>query len=162
MNGVVDFRSLGMEIGTANIQLKQNASDNPLFYNTPHNIKAHVVHSQSVIRLPEHSVILADNSFEPHHAFMLNNHIWGVQFHPEFNEEIMKSIINIYSEELTAEGVDVANVINSICYTPYGSIILENKNTYGILKTSNPTVLSSNVLGILSLIILKYYQASAV
>lgn len=62
-------------------------------------IFGHVTHSQTVIKLPEQAVLLVSNEFEPHHAFKLNNDMYGVPFHPEFTAEINHAYIGVPSEK---------------------------------------------------------------
>jgi GMP synthase (glutamine-hydrolysing) len=137
MNGEVDWRPICREIGTVDIYLKTEAQDNSLFANIPNKIKAHAVHSQSISKLPEGAVILADNDWEPYHAFSLNNHIWGIQFHPEFDENIIKTIIDYYHSELEDEGIDINNLTEKICSADYGTVILSN--FFNIVKSTSLT-----------------------
>ena len=126
LGGKVDFHQLGTEIGTVTINLSLAGLKDPLFYNIPDHIKVDVVHSQSVVKLPPEAEILAYNDHEPHHAFVFNSHIWGIQFHPEFNEEITKTIIKVLQKDLAAEGLNIQTILDIVSYTPYSSAILKN------------------------------------
>jgi len=64
----------------------------------PNSFKAHTIHSQTVSTLPPYAVRLAYNSHEDNHAFRIGKNAWGVQFHPEYNNNIMKSYINEVSK----------------------------------------------------------------
>ncbi len=126
LGGKVGFHKLGTEIGTVTINLSHTALKDPLFCNIPNHIKVDVVHSQSVVKLPPEAEILTYNDHEPHHAFVINSHIWGVQFHPEFDEEITKTIINVLHKDLAAEGLNIQAILDIVSYTPYSSAILKN------------------------------------
>ena len=38
---------------------------------------------------------LAGNDYEPHHAFRVGERAWGVQFHPEFDTDIMHAYVQV-------------------------------------------------------------------
>jgi GMP synthase (glutamine-hydrolysing) len=126
LGGKIKFHSRGTEIGTVKINLTTGALKDPLFYNIPDQIKAHVVHSQSIATLPAEAEILAYNDFEPHHSFVINNHIWGLQFHPEFDEEITKTIINVLRDDLATEGLNIKEILDSVSSASCGPVILKN------------------------------------
>lgn len=79
----------GPEIGTVTIHLAAMAKHDPLFKNIPSSFPAHTTHQQSVLTLPENTVVLAANRHDPHHAIRIGKHTWGVQFHPEFTTSVM-------------------------------------------------------------------------
>ena len=64
----------------------------------PETIRAHVVHSQTVTRLPSDAIRLASNDHEPVHAYRVGAVTWGVQFHPEFDERIMRKYVEEYCD----------------------------------------------------------------
>lgn len=91
---------------------------------TPTFFDAHVTHLQSVIRLPPNSVHLAASELEPHHAFRVGEHVWGVQFHPEFNEDIMRAYIGLLGERMAGEGMDPQQVYASVRPAPRSNALL--------------------------------------
>lgn len=93
LGGEVDYHPLGLEIGTVEIKLSDQAEQDVLFQGLPQCFSAHATHRQTVIKLPENAVVLANNAFEPHHAFRIGQNAWGLQFHPEFNVPAMRSYI---------------------------------------------------------------------
>ncbi|MDG3086967.1 glutamine amidotransferase [Vibrio hannami] len=101
LGGNVGFHPQGLEAGTTRISVLPEANNDPLFCAMPTSFPAHVVHFQSVISLPEGAQLLAKNDFEPHHAFRYGTSTWGVQFHPEFTEEIMLSSLEHLKGELS-------------------------------------------------------------
>jgi len=90
MGGVVGDHPKGPEIGTVDINLTAEAKKDPVFKSMPKSFKAHVTHTQSVLTLPEGAVLLAENDYEPHHAFRIGKNAWGVQFHPEYDSIISR------------------------------------------------------------------------
>jgi len=124
MGGKVGFHDKGREIGTATITKNREANDDPLFSSLPSEFSAHVSHSQSVISVPHGATILAHNSFESCHAFVLNDGVWGVQFHPEFTEDIVKAYILEHEQNILKEGNDPEQILASVRYASCGKILL--------------------------------------
>lgn len=96
LGGVSTYHENGMEIGTVEINLEEGAKNDRIFSKLPPSFKAHTVHSQTVIKLPKNAVRLASNSHDKNHAFKVGNCAYAVQFHPEFDENIM----NLYVKEV--------------------------------------------------------------
>ena len=61
---------------------------------------------QTVKKLPTGAQLLAQNSFESHHAYRIGKNAWGVQFHPEFTADIMKEYVIEQASSLISEGYD--------------------------------------------------------
>lgn len=89
----------GLEVGTHTIRLTKYAEFDALFQYLPAQFDGQLVHYQSIIKLPQHAVVLAKNLHEPHHAFRIGDRIWGVQFHPEFSVDAMQA----YLESLVSQ-----------------------------------------------------------
>ena len=85
---------------------RAEAADDALLQEMPARFDAQVVHWQSALRLPAGAVRLAGNAFEPHQAFRVGPRAWGVQFHPEFDAEVMRGYIDRMAGELRAHGID--------------------------------------------------------
>lgn len=128
--GQVDFHPQGKEIGTVPIKLLPDCATDPLMQELPTPFFGHTTHAQSVISLPAGAIRLASNSYEPNHAFRLGDCAWGVQFHPEYNGNIMRSYINEQAEELQSAGVDIAERIKTVSETPVALTTLRNFARY--------------------------------
>jgi GMP synthase (glutamine-hydrolysing) len=124
MGGTVDFHPEGTEIGTREITRLPEADQDPLFKDLPEIFKGHVVHSQTVTRLPENAVLLAQNVFEPHHGFRVGESAWGVQFHPEFSARAMRGYIKHLAETVSSEGQNPDTLIRSLDETPEAAELL--------------------------------------
>lgn len=123
--GEVGFHPLGKEIGTVEVHLHNEASEDPLFQGLPKTFAAHVTHAQSVLRLPPAAVHLASNSYEPNHAFRLGDCAWGLQFHPEYNTSIMRDYIEAQTEELESTGANVQEILGAVTDTPEAASLLK-------------------------------------
>ena len=124
--GVVGFHPRGKEIGTVDIHLREDANGDLLFRELPKTFQAHVIHAQSVLRLPPEAILLASNSYEPHHAFRLGDSAWGLQFHPEYDTRIIHEYIEAQREELESAGRDVQEILGTVTDTPAAGSLLKN------------------------------------
>ena len=134
--GQVDFHPRGKEIGTVAVNLLPECADDPLFQALPDAFLAHVTHSQSVLNLPEQAIRLAANAYEPNHAFRLGKCAWGVQFHPEYHADIMRSYIEEQTHELRSAGLDVQQLLDTVSETPVAAEILKR---FGDFVAGSPT-----------------------
>ncbi len=123
--GAVGYHPQGEEIGTVEIQLTAAGRQDPLLGIMPPQFPGHVTHAQTVLQLPPQARLLASNEFEPHHAFVLNDNQWGVQFHPEFNATIEQLYIREQRSELEQAGRDVAAIESTVREHPFGRLLLQ-------------------------------------
>lgn len=124
MGGRVDFHPRGKEVGTFAIRRRPESLDDPLFGKLPEQFPAHATHAQSVLTLPPGAVLLAENDFEPHHAFRIGRCAWGVQFHPEYDSNITRDYIMAQADSLTRAGQDVNALLQALVETPEAGSIL--------------------------------------
>ena len=124
--GAVGFNPKGREIGTVEVSKTEAAQDDALFSALPENFKVQASHQQSVTRLPHHAVRLAFNDFEINHAFCLGSKTWGVQFHPEFSAEIIKTYIKSRQDCLKVEGLNVGALLDSVEGTNASAALVRN------------------------------------
>ena len=124
LGGVVGDNPNGREFGTVDVRLNYKAGRDPLFRGLPQTIRVHASHTQSVLTLPPGARVLASSAMDPHHAFVWEDRVWGVQFHPEFDAEITKAYIEAYRTDLQAGGNDVDTLLRSCEDTPYGTALL--------------------------------------
>jgi GMP synthase (glutamine-hydrolysing) len=77
----------GREMGTADVTVTADVAADPLLCRLPPSFRAQVSH-RDVIRVPGPRLqVLARAPHDPHHIVRAGRRQWGVQFHPEFNEE---------------------------------------------------------------------------
>jgi len=125
MGGQVGYHPQGKEVGTFDIRLRPECRKDPLFTRLPAHFPAHTTHSQSVLALPPGAILLAENDFEPHHAFRLGSCAWGVQFHPEYDSRIMRDYILAQAESLTDTGREPDALLSAVRETPEANSILQ-------------------------------------
>lgn len=123
--GKAGYHPGGKEIGTVEVRLAAKAAQgDPLFSSAPANFLAHATHSQTVLRLPHDAILLAESDHDPRHAFRIGPCAWGVQFHPEFDEEIMRAYIQKQAGELAEKSRDPDLLLKTIAPTPDAAEIL--------------------------------------
>lgn len=106
LGGRVDYNPRGREIGTVVLEPHPALADDPLLGGLDFPLRAHVTHLQSAVELPPGAVLLASSDQEPHHAFRIGDNVWGLQFHPEFTDDIMRAYVDMLGERMAGEGLD--------------------------------------------------------
>lgn len=122
--GQVDFHPRGPHFGTVDVHLLPEYATDPLFRSLPQSFQAHISHSQSVVNLPQGATRLATAAHDPYHAIRLGDCAWGVQFHPEYRAEIIRSYIQQQRKELASVGQDVSRLLHGVSETPLAARIL--------------------------------------
>lgn len=122
--GTVAYHPRGQEVGTVEIELCEAGKQDALLGCLPEKFLGHVYHAQTVLQLPPAARLLAKNAFEPHHAFVIHDNIWGVQFHPEFNAQVMLAYVEEESRALIRDGFDIDKLKNSLLDHSYGQRLL--------------------------------------
>jgi len=119
MGGRVDYHAGGLELGTAQIEIAQEQTSDFLFKDLPNR------HSQTVVQLPENAIHIAKNAFEPNHAFRIGPYAWGVQFHPEYDEQIMTAYAETMAPQVKVSGLVLSQILAQIRPTPVAARILQ-------------------------------------
>lgn len=134
LGGKVADNPNGRECGTVEVTLNDLAQNDLLLGGIEKHIRVHVFHTQSVVELPPGARVLAESGMDRHQAFVVGERVWGTQFHPEFDAEIVVNYINHYRELLLESRVDPDDRLRLVNDTPYGSLIL--RRFYEIIKES--------------------------
>lgn len=103
LGGEVDYQPGGREIGSLLVTLQPAASRDWLFQELRDDFHAHLTHSQSVMRVPDGARLLASSSRVAVQALHFGARCWGVQFHPEFDEDIMRAYLRAFDRGLPPE-----------------------------------------------------------
>lgn len=126
LGGRVDYLPGGREIGTQPIELTAAAAHDPLTARLPATFRAHTTHEQSVLEPPAGAVVLARSVRDPHHLLRYGPHAASVQFHPEFNADVMRAYILRKREAMRREGSDPQQVYRQVAATPVARGIMRN------------------------------------
>jgi len=121
LGGRAHDHPLGREVGTVEVELLPEAEGDALMAGLPPRFAAQVVHRQSALALPPGAVALARNAWEPHQAVRFGEAAWGVQFHPEFDDDAMRGYVDALAGEL---GEDAAPRRAAVRPTPEAAGLL--------------------------------------
>lgn len=114
-----------LEIGTHPVRLTDRGREDYLFRDIPEEFFCQETHVDEVTVLPPGAEILAGNSHSAVQAFSLGENVRGVQFHPEMDDVIMRSVILslVKKNKLHNEGTEI---LQNLRPTPFAARVLEN------------------------------------
>jgi GMP synthase (glutamine-hydrolysing) len=124
LGGHVALNPLGREIGTVRLALEPRARGDALLGALPDPSYAHATHVESVLELPQGARRLAASERDPNSAFALGERAWGVQFHPEFDADVMRGYLAERLELLRGEGLDGERLLAEVRDTPESAGLL--------------------------------------
>lgn len=124
LGGEVDYNPSGREMGTVAVDLHPLAGDDPLFAPLPARFAVQVSHLQSVLQPPSGATVLARSDQDNCQAFRWRNHVWGLQFHPEFSVGHMRGYVHARRDALQREGQCHRRLSNAIKPTPLARGVL--------------------------------------
>jgi GMP synthase (glutamine-hydrolysing) len=84
-----------------------------------------VSHVEAVLELPAEATLLASTSLDSNHAFRAGENAWGIQFHPEFDADIVRGYLVARRDEIESEGLDVEALRRHVVDTAVGSTVLK-------------------------------------
>jgi GMP synthase (glutamine-hydrolysing) len=124
LGGRVGANPRGREMGTVEVTLRAEARADPLLGALGSPLLVQVTHLESVLELPPGARVLASNAADPHQAFAWGERVWGVQFHPEFDAEVMRAYLEERRPLLRAEGIDPEPLERDVSESPHGKRLL--------------------------------------
>jgi GMP synthase (glutamine-hydrolysing) len=122
LGGEVGANPAGREIGTIEVRLA--AGGDALLGAMPDRVIVQATHVESVLRMPEGATTLAGNDADPHHAIRFGDLAWGVQFHPEFDADIMRGYLEGRRDVLIEEGMDPDALLHAVRDSGHGTAVL--------------------------------------
>ena len=117
--GRVELNPKGWELGAFPIKLTEKGVQSHIFSGVSDYAIVYQSHKDSVIRLPQGAVELAQNK-KGTQAFKIYNNIYGVQFHPEFSWDIIKKYVSVRN----AAGIVMGD--SFVCKSNGGQVVLHN------------------------------------
>jgi GMP synthase (glutamine-hydrolysing) len=124
LGGRVERNPLGREIGTVEVRLGDRAREDDLLGSLPQDISVQVSHVESVVKLPPDATHHGVSSRDLNQAFAYGTCAWGVQFHPEFDADIVRGYIQGRRALLLAEGLDPEALLDAASDTSHGTDML--------------------------------------
>lgn len=125
LGGRVDYLPGGREIGTLPITQYPEHHDDPLLTGLPASFRAHTTHEQSVLEPPPGARVLAGSVRDPNHLLRYGRHAASVQFHPEFNADVMRAYIRRKQSVMCQEGQDPRQTFRDVAATPHARRLLQ-------------------------------------
>jgi GMP synthase (glutamine-hydrolysing) len=129
LGGLVERNPRGREMGTVELTI---VADDPLLERAPEPALAHATHVDSVTVLPPGARVLATTALEPHAAVRFGEWAWGVQFHPEFDEQVMTEYLETRAQILAGEGRDPSALVAAVRRTRAGAMVLRRFVAHGL------------------------------
>ncbi len=92
------FKAPLKEIGWYDVSLTTAGSHDPVFFNLPKIFPVFQWH-EDTFEIPKSGKLIATSDFVPHQAFRYGEKVYGLQFHLEVTEEMIKEWLKTYEEE---------------------------------------------------------------
>ncbi len=124
LGGRVGRNPRGREIGTVRLRVAPAARQDALLGALPATTYAHTTHVESVLELPAGARHLAASDVDPNQAFAIGARAWGVQFHPEFDSDVMRGYLEVRREVLRGEGLDPDALLAGVREAPEAASLL--------------------------------------
>jgi GMP synthase (glutamine-hydrolysing) len=122
LGGRVGPNPRGRQIGTIALQL--DAAGDALLGGLPEEIVVQASHVEAVLEFPKAAIALGTNSMDAYAAFRVGERAWGVQFHPEFDADIMRGYIRGRRALIAQEGGDPVALEAACRDSPHGAAVL--------------------------------------
>lgn len=126
LGGHVDKNPFGREIGTISVRALPQGQGDPLFAGLGDTCTFNATHVDAVVRLPQDAVVLAQTPKDPVSAFAFGDKVRCVQFHPEFDGDVMRGYLDARAHLLVPEGLDPEALKRQTQDTPHGPQIIQN------------------------------------
>lgn len=131
LGGLVERNPRGREMGTVSFDI---VTDDPLLDRSITPPLAHATHVDSVTVLPKGAQVLAATALEPNAAVRFGERAWGVQFHPEFDEQVMREYIETRAPLLAEEGRDPSAMLAGVGAARAGASVLRRFVAHGLAR----------------------------
>jgi GMP synthase (glutamine-hydrolysing) len=92
LGGRVAPHSQGLELGNTDVELTDEGRRSALFQGFPSRFSVLSSHADEVVQLPEGGELLVRGDFSLNQGFHCENRLFGVQFHPETDPEVLRFI----------------------------------------------------------------------
>lgn len=123
LGGTVGPNPHGRRMGSLTVDILD--AEDPLLGRFAPGDYFQATHVEAVLEPPPEARVIARSDGDNHHALYFGNSSWGLQFHPEFNVDIMDCYIRSRDAVLTGEGIYTDRLLASLKPTPCGKAVLE-------------------------------------
>ncbi len=101
------------ELGWGSVRLTEAAANDALFADMPRELPVFQLHGDS-FDLPRNAVLLASSNAYHNQAFRLGKCVYGLQFHVEVTEALIRDWVDEYSDYLSGGGVAAADILERL------------------------------------------------
>jgi GMP synthase (glutamine-hydrolysing) len=98
------------EIGWHDLRLTDSAASDRLFAGLPNSVTVFHWHGD-VFDLPKDATSLAKSQLTEHQAFRFGDHVYGLLFHLEVTETMVKEMVDTFADEVREAGADGAAIV---------------------------------------------------
>jgi len=140
LGGEVRRNPRGREIGTIRVQ---RVADDPIFASLPRSFDVHATHVDAVVRLPPGAQVLATTSLDDVAAFRVGTDVKAVQFHPEFDADVMRGYLRARAHLVRDEGGDPDVLVARVHDGVRGPDVLRNFASRVVPGSHRPRVTAS-------------------
>lgn len=123
LGGRVTRNPLGREIGTVRLD---RVADDPLFAGLPRSFDVNGTHVDAVVEPPRGAEVLATTALDRVASFRVGAGLRGVQFHPEFDADIMREYVRARAALVRDEGGDPEALLARVHGGTRGVDVLRN------------------------------------
>ena len=123
IGGEVEPNRYGAEIGTVSINVVQN---DPLFQGLPDGFTASAYHHDTVTSLPSQARLLSTTDLDQNSAYAVGKNVRSVQFHPDFEGDVMRGYIDARAGSIRKMGQDPEALSAAVEKHPLGCQVLQN------------------------------------
>jgi GMP synthase (glutamine-hydrolysing) len=142
LGGAVQKNPRGREIGTVRVE---RVADDPLFAGLPRSFDVQATHVDAVVAPPPGAQVLAQTALDPCASFRVGDRLRAVQFHPEFDADVMRGYVRTRTEIIRREGLDPEAIFSHIHDGTRGADIL--RNFVRMLERFLPEATATTMLG---------------
>ncbi len=123
LGGEVGNNPRGREIGMIDVSVSEQSD--PLLGGLGTSLRVSASHRQSVLRLPRGARRLAFNAQDENQAYAIGERAWGVQFHPEWDHDVIRAYLHERAAILREEGLDPEALLSRVQPSTHGVTILQ-------------------------------------
>jgi GMP synthase (glutamine-hydrolysing) len=123
LGGEVKKNPRGRELGTVRVE---RLLDDPLFARLPRSFDVNAAHVDAVAVLPPHAEVLATTALDPVAAFRVGDRVKAVQFHPEYDADVMRAYLQIRADRARQDGLDPVALLAGVYEAASGRDVLRS------------------------------------
>ncbi len=129
LGGEVAPNPNGREMGTVEVSIDpESVGTDPLI--RAGRFPVHMSHLESVVRPPTGAETLGTTAIEANAVLRFGPRQWGVQFHPEFDADIVRRYVEARREVLLRESLDPDTMVAEVRETPESASLLSRFADY--------------------------------